>query len=571
VIVVTDENEEVADPLAIGGQGWLYENTTFPGGSGPAPEGTVECKTNPLDPNCTSCGFDTTKGAPNFPQRCPPDGMTGMNGYLDPSDDQINVRFYHQKQRFGVFAGYPISRYIRGLTSPAVPNVANEHDNNGNYIGDQDMQANCVNPLFAQNLPADHTTEWCQLTRGPRTPDLIYYAAIAGVPHELLQAKPGDPECAAGTNPADCPQKSRLTAGDWTLITGNNPENYDFSGADFHMVESWAPRTTNTGNWANVSTCPPGNPMGANCDAINGSEWDPKKGDLELACRFDIRPQYGGTGKDCTSAKYTGSCDCAAGNPLLNSTLCDTGTPTLQIYGKAYPSVREMEVAHAMSQQNAQAGGQGIVSSLCPIHVTDMAGGNDPLYGYRPAVNAIVNRLKTALSAQCVPQKLLADPTCGNFPCLVLVSMTKDVSTTGDTTLCKNPGTACNLPGLAAPDPAAGQVDVVSRFCDAQEAAWRANHNGPGPDPLTVPVCVMTQLYQPAGGAPATCNPAPAGQFTNGSCTGSMDQGWCYVTGAAAGGCGHSILFTSSMPPPGSTVSLQCIEESVTVIDAGGQ
>jgi hypothetical protein len=588
VIVVTDENEEVADPLAIGGQGWLYENTTFPGGNGPAPEGTIECKTNPYDQNCTSCGFDTTKMAPNFTQRCPADPPGGMGGYLDSSNDQINVRFFHQKPRFGVFAGYPLSRYIRGLTKPTVPNVPNEHDGNGNYIGDQDGQANCVNPLFAENLPADHTTEWCQLTRGPRTPDLIYYAAIAGVPHELLQAKPGElapgatvPDCPAGTNPADCPQKSRLTTGDWTLITGNDaaviagtqPENYDFTGADFHMVESEVPRTMNTGNWANASTCPPGNPMGANCDPINGSEWDPQKGDLQLACRFDIRPQYGGVGKDCTSTKYTGSCDCAAGNRLLNNTLCDTATPTLQIYGKAYPSVRELEIAHAMSLQNAMAGGQGIVSSLCPIHVTDMAGGNDPLYGYRPAVNAIVNRLKTALSAQCVPQKLAADPTCGNFPCLVLVSLTKDVSPTGDTTLCKNPGMACSVAGLSPPDPAAGQVDVVSRFCDAQEAAWKANHNGPGPDPLTVPVCVMTQLYQAAPGAPNTCSPPPAaaGTFNNGSCAASTaDQGWCYVTGAAAGGCGHSILFTSSMPPAGSTVSLQCIEQAVTAIDAGG-
>ena len=54
------------------------------------------------------------------------------------------------------------------------------------------------------------------------------------------------------------------------------------------------------------------------------------------------------------------------------------------------------------------------------------------------------------------------------------------------------------------------------------------------------------------------------------SCAGSTDQGWCYVTGAAAGSCGHSILFTNAEPPAGSNVSLQCIEQSVTAIDAGG-
>mgnify|MGYP001248758273 CR=1 FL=1 len=574
VIVVTDENEEVADPLSIGGQGWLYENSTFPGGPGPAPEGTIECNqpvdpnnpttTGPYGPNCTSCGFMNVKSDPNFAMRCPNDGASGTGGYLDSADDQINVRFFHQKQRFGVFAGYPISRYVRGLTKATVPDVPHEHDNNGNYTGDQDSQANCVNPLFAENLPTSHTAgEICKLTRGPRTPDLIYYAAIAGVPHELLQ----DPAClgmqAAGQN--NCPQKDKLTESDWTAITGADPEHYDFTGADFHMIESEDPRTNNPGPWANASMCPP--TAANNCDPINGREWDPHKGDLQLACRFDIRPQYGGTGKDCTSMKYSGACDCTSGNPILNNVLCDPNTPTLQIYGKAYPSVREMEIAHAMAQQNAQAGGQGIVSSLCPIHVTEM-GANDPLYGYRPAVNAIVNRLKTALSAQCVPQKLVPDPTCGNYPCLVLVSLDKE-AVAGNASLCKNPGSACD-PKLGLITPTGNDIDVVAKFCDAQEAAWKSSMTGP--EPYTVPVCEMQQLYQPAPGAPSTCpSPAKAGDFdANGSCAGSPDQGWCYVTGVAAGGCGHSILFTNAEPPSGSNVSLQCIEQSVVAIDAGG-
>jgi hypothetical protein len=234
------------------------------------------------------------------------------------------------------------------------------------------------------------TQESCALTPGPRTPDHIFYVAIAGVPHELLQAKPGDPDCGAGVAPQDCPQKSTLTESDWQLITGADPEHYVFTGADFHMVESMVPRTQNTGNWANVSNCPAGSANA--CDPINGREWDPKSGDLQLACRFDIRPQYAGVGKDCTSPKYAGACDCAAGNPLLNSALCDPTTPTLQIYGKAYPSIREMVIAHAM----ADAGGQGIVSSLCPIHVSEAMPG-DPLFGYRPAVGAVVARFKGVL------------------------------------------------------------------------------------------------------------------------------------------------------------------------------
>jgi hypothetical protein len=48
---------------------------------------------------------------------------------------------------------------------------------------------------------------------------------------------------------------------------------------------------------------------------------------------------------------------------------------------------------------NAAAGGQGVVSSLCPIHVTEQTPG-DPLYGYRPAIGSIVSHFSGVLSTQ---------------------------------------------------------------------------------------------------------------------------------------------------------------------------
>jgi hypothetical protein len=351
--------------------------------------------TGPNDPNCTSCAF--INSVLNSGTRCPPDGTSGRNGYYDAANDALNIRFWNQKMRFGVFAGFPTSRYIRGLTKKTVPNAANEHDQNGNYVGDNDLNANCVNPLFAQNLPTDPTKQdICRLARGPRTPDRIYYAAIAGVPHQLLQATPGDKDCPAGVNAADCPQKSTFSAADWTAIQGGrDPEHYDFRGADFHMIESTQPRVASGGVWANASTCPPNAPN--DCDPINGREWTTNKADLEFACTFDLRPQFGGKGKDCTDMKFNGACDCepigmGGSGYNVGTQLCDTQTPTLQVRGKAYPSIREMIIAHAMSQENAQNGGQGIVSSLCPIHVAEQTPG-DPLYGYRPAVDAIVRRI----------------------------------------------------------------------------------------------------------------------------------------------------------------------------------
>ena len=177
--------------------------------------------------------------SPNSARSTPPNGT---HGYLDPSDDGILLRFFDEKQRFGVLARYPVSRYVVGLTSPNVPSLDHETDTNGNYIGDQAQNENCVNPIFAKNLPTDPTADLCHLTAGPRTADLVFYAAIAGVPHQLLQAAPGDTECPAGTNPADCPQKAQLTDADWTKIIGTDPVRYDFTGMDFHMLESNVPR-----------------------------------------------------------------------------------------------------------------------------------------------------------------------------------------------------------------------------------------------------------------------------------------------------------------------------------------
>jgi hypothetical protein len=311
-----------------------------------------------------------------------------MQGFLDPTNDSVNVRFFNQKLRFGVFAGYPIARYVRGLTNTTIPDRAHEVDGNGNYIGDQDANANCVNPIFAASLPEDPTADLCHLARGPRPPDLVYYAAIAGVPHQLLQAQPGSPECPAGTNAADCPQKSALSQGDWQAITGADPEHYDFSGIDPHMLESEAPR-------AGLPCTPTSND---DCDPINGREWATTKRDLEFACIFPLVDVQSGMAapKDCTQMKYVGACDCASGSNSLNTPLCQKsgGSYTnVQISAKAYPSLREMEIARAMA--NSPTGVQGIVSSLCPIH-TSYANEDktDPLFGYRPAMSSIVNGLR---------------------------------------------------------------------------------------------------------------------------------------------------------------------------------
>lgn len=590
VIVVTDENEEAADPLSISGQGWAFNSSTFPGSQsgGGAAEGTVTCNMNPNDPACTSCAFN---GNGSDPAKCPKEGPNGNQGYMDPSLDAINLRFYHQKIRFGVSSAYPTSRYIRGLQKATVPSVGlasmgdsdHEHDGAGNYIGDQDGQANCVNPIYAQNLPTDTSKDLCKLTAGPRTPDLVYYAAIAGVPHQLLQAKPGDKECPSGTPAAQCPQKSVLADTDWQLIMGKDPEHYDFSGADFHMVESPTPRTTNNGSWANVATCSPpamGRPS-ATQDPINGCEFDTTLSgaveDLQFACIFPLVQNAGGTiqayKKDCTSPQFTNACDCAGASLDNKSQLCDTTTSTSQVYAKAYPSVREMIIAKAMSEEKLSDGtviNQGIVSSLCPINLDvgqPLATANaDPLFGYNPAVNAIIDRLKVSLNSQCFSQQLTYNTDvdsgqAGAVSCLVLVAL--PAGTGGSGTSCSNPGAACSLPqfggGLIGPstDPNAQfQQQTLDRFCQ--------DHTTGGVEPQITanqPVCAIKQLILDPNNTT--------------DCSKNAQPGWCYVQGAAASALGctppNTIAFSGGFPPQGAQTVLECLENAVNVVpDAGG-
>ena len=115
------------------------------------------------------------------------------------------------KQRYGVDPQFPVSRYYNGLKSYTVPNrdgeiydgVGSDGKPNNTYNYQSGRAGSCTNPLFAQNLPTDGGQELCKLTRGPRTPDLVFYAAITGVPWQLLSdrsdeerlaVRPVDPE-----------------------------------------------------------------------------------------------------------------------------------------------------------------------------------------------------------------------------------------------------------------------------------------------------------------------------------------------------------------------------------------
>jgi hypothetical protein len=358
---------------------------------------------------------------------------------------------------------------------------------------------------------------------------------------------------------------SLLTDSDWQKILGKDPIHYDYTGIDPHMIESYQPRP---------GLPPPGS---VNMGDPAGHEWITDSGmghilevDREYACIFDLVDATGTPApRDCTQMQNQNFCDCphTAGSVSAAQLppICDPNTITRQTGAKAYPTIRELLLAKLM-------GTNGIVSSICPQHAAEMGAG-DPLYGYRPAVAVIVDRLKTALNNQCLPQPLIPDKASGVVQCLVLVQM--PLSNGGT---CKNP--VCNAAqGLIGPTAmggntiAAGQTldqGVLNQYCDNLEAKYQqqvqaAQASGVMPgidDPANLSVCALKQLTSQAN---------PADFPSGGSCAAAMNtRGWCYVTGSATGtNCAFAVIFTPSEPPAGSTANLQCLEQVTSVLDGG--
>jgi hypothetical protein len=432
ILVLSDENDSEIDVRSFEGQGYKFMDENFP-----PPRGTSTCATSPGSPSCTTCAY--CRGTKPASICDDPICKTGTPyfGSTDPGF-YINVRHVHMQEKYGLDVQFPLGRYLLGLTSLTVPDRNHEHPTGATQylhcyqggIGQPSCEPttmlhtedlDCTNPLFAATLPDGSdpsATTLCNASGGggPRTSDLVFYAHIGGIPHQLLQVDPKDP---------DSPQKDTLSPSDWVKILGNgweslpnppaltNPNQYDYGGIDVHMVEAFAPRPPP----AKALTLGPF-ASGGGLDPINGGEWVTNTAspqhtlpvDREYACIFAlVDPKTGdSTPRDCTNPDYAiqDACDCSVENLPLDAVPSVCGLHdqnrayaagvndyTTQYFAKAYPTIREIELARLM-------GNQGVLSSLCPIHVMDNATGDDPLFGYRPAVNALVTRMKEKLAAR---------------------------------------------------------------------------------------------------------------------------------------------------------------------------
>lgn len=338
VVLLTDEDDSIADPLSIGGQGWAFMARSFPGskvfrgGSSvqgtTAPRGTSACTDptrGPAHPDCTSCGFAQSCNPADAACQTiknDPSCNDANGGYYGPNEDSLNVRFHRMKERFGIDPQYPLSRYVTGFTSARVPDRASEHpttmqSSGARMIASYTDAPKCTNPIFAASLPGAPGDELCNLPRGPRSRELVLFAVLGGVPEALATESP-----------------------DWNAILGRDPAKYDLTGIDLHMVQSTAPR-------AGLEA--PSAVRGDNgSDPVHGREWDTTGDDLQYACTFALPAPR-------TCAVQDASCDCAIADrnpPLCGATLGE------QLRAKAYPSIRPLRVAQALGQR-------AVIGSIC--------------------------------------------------------------------------------------------------------------------------------------------------------------------------------------------------------------
>ncbi len=503
IIMLSDEND-----CSIRESGQFYfaaQQKTSNGSPFHLPKARAVCDQDPSNECCFSCGQTGPKDANGDPI-CAADPSCktadGKTVYLDETTDNINLRCWNQKRRFGIDFLYGTDRYQKALTNSTVT------DRNGTVV---------ANPIFSDLDQGDTNTNI-------RTSGLIFLAGIVGVPWQDISRTDlnGKPDLKAGIDPKgekrggfkSASEMAEILEGKdystWDVILGKT-ENYPAADAlpkDPLMIESVVPRTG-----VNPITGDALVPAGQN-NAINGNEWTiPKHDDLQYACIFPLVKVDQATGnitpdtRDCSvPGKYAG-CDCedkTNDNPLCQPAAAGN---TDQTKAKAYPGLRELQVLR-------DVGGQGIVGSVCPAQLNKPT---DTDFGYRPAIGSIIDRLKQALGGQCLSRTLTADEK-GQVPCLIIEAIKVDESKAASCNECKGDGRAPIV------DQEQNAVDAIT--ADNKSAGYNC-------------FCSITQLVNKGKVTGATDCQAKAGGADYDLCTCQYTppdkvvpngvDGWCYV------------------------------------------
>jgi hypothetical protein len=391
IIMLSDEND---CSIVDGGVNWIAAQTSNPNNTAfHLPRATAACASDPNSPCCRSCASSETAPPSGCGDIASDASCQQTGGVWDDIGDHPNLRCWQQKKRFGLEFLYPTRRYVEGLTQPR---ICPQWDAGG-PIG-CDANTRVPNPLF-NNSPDGTGTS--------RDPGLIYLAGIVGVPWQDIATD--DSITGAGLEYLTA---SEITSqGRWDWLTPQCLTQVDTAAEqvprpvtmcarwdladepdDALMIESSLPRTgTGALGLNNGSGVPIADPSaGPLANPVNGHEWNTADADLQYACIFQRS-----TPLDCSTGASGCDCDDVTGTYTANNPLCqgNGGYTQSQIYAKAFPGQRQLEVLRDF-------GSNSIVSSICPKVPTGTQ--TDPSYGYNPAVNAIIERLKEVLAGQCV-------------------------------------------------------------------------------------------------------------------------------------------------------------------------
>jgi hypothetical protein len=247
----------------------------------------------------------------------------------------LNLRCWKQRERFGLDFLYPIDRYVAGFAQPTIM------DRNGEVV---------ANPLFA----------------GGRNPSLVSVAAIVGVPWQDLARAP------AAARLEFLSWRELRDLDRWPVIVGDPSRSVP--PTDPYMREEVDPRSGNNPITGDPIAPPdaPGLPS-----PINGREaLIPERMDLQTACITALEIP-----RDCYGNPPPPGCPCT------EPTIGPWCQGTLQTHSKAYPGIRELELTRGL-------GSRAVSASICSRNTTDSS---RPDFGHRPAMQAIIERMKLVL------------------------------------------------------------------------------------------------------------------------------------------------------------------------------
>lgn len=372
IVMLTDEND---CSLREHPRAWVLGEATNMW------RGSAACDANPNSECCLPCG------TLNPPTQCLDGQNTTLPGcnendglYSESLDDQPNLRCYDQKRRFGIDFLQPTTRYVHALRSTELCFGRADNAPDGCKPSERTK-----NPLFAQSGAFARTN-----------PDSVILVGILGVPWQDV-AVSSDPSQRLTYLPAVGTSGHAGINWPWLLPS---PEQ------DPLLKESVLPRQ-GINPATGVALAPPGSPRYAN--PINGHEHaNLARDELQFACIFPL-PE----GERTCDSSNGFSCDCDAsssaedGNPLCQA--ADNSFGATQYFAKAYPGTRALEVLSGV-------GDSAVVASICAKEMTD---DQAPDYGYRPAMQAIVDKVKTKLSELCFDRELTTDEQ-GETNCKVI-------------------------------------------------------------------------------------------------------------------------------------------------------